>query len=161
MAYRLTHDKVQSQDLVQETILRCLIRSWDPEEIKAPLAYLFQCMRTAWIDSQRKNKKYEVVSLDDPLNNELLEAKLIVESDVLRSLENEELMKTLKANVGRLTASEKQLLDLWLRAFTADEIARELAEDVRVIRYELNALMAKIRYRLKHNNKRSPLKNMP
>jgi RNA polymerase sigma factor (sigma-70 family) len=161
-AHALTRDAVQSQDLVHETVLRFLTYDRDLEKIKAPLPYLLLSMRNVWIDLQRKHNKHNEVSLDDLLSSEKLEAKyLLVESDVLRSLENEELAETFWANVGPLTLHENRLLALWFGNYTADEIARALGEDVRVTRYDLNALKAKIRYRLKHKDMRRSLKNVP
>lgn len=153
MARALTRNDVHStEDLVQQTVLRCLTYAPDLEKIKEPKSYLRRSMRNIWIDSRHK---HDEISLDDPLMSELPEtALLFVEPDVLRSLENEELRKTLREKQGPLTIYENRLLSLHLDGYTINEIANLLHEDVHRTRYNLNALKTKVRYRVKQKGKR-------
>jgi RNA polymerase sigma factor (sigma-70 family) len=151
MARALTTNDLNPEDLVQETILRCLKYAPDLNKIKEPLRYFRQAMRNVWIDSIRSENGHR----SDPLISELPDtAHPVVEPNVLRLLENEELMKSLKVKQGPLTDEERHLLTLRIQGLTTDEIAKVLNEDIRVTRYRCNALMAKLRYRVKQEIKR-------
>ena len=157
VAHRLTHDPAESQDLVQETIMRSLTYTAYPQKVNEPLRYLCKLMRHVWLDGKRRHKAAIFVSLDHLLTSELPESQnlfeikyLCLKSDVQQLLENKEFVETLRANLEPLSFYERQLLNLRLREYTSDEIAKELGKNVRLIRSDLNALMAKIRYRLRH-----------
>jgi RNA polymerase sigma factor (sigma-70 family) len=147
-AKMLTDDMASSEDLVQETIVRCLSYAPKPQKIRNPLGYLIRTMRHAWLDDKHKVK---AASLDDPTSPEALATeRLTVEVDPLRSLENEELLKRLYERRGVLASREERLLELLLGGNTNEEIAQELGEDIGVIRSDMNALKAKLRYRLRN-----------
>jgi RNA polymerase sigma factor (sigma-70 family) len=72
------------------------------------------------------------------------------ELDALINEENEKLMMILNEQSANLTEREKQLLEMHLMGFTRLEVADAFHEDVDVIRADLNALIAKMRYRVRH-----------
>ncbi|MDQ1640608.1 MAG: Sigma-70 region 2 [Pyrinomonadaceae bacterium] len=152
MARSLTRNDVDfTEDLVQQTILRCLKYAPDLARIAEPTSYLRRLMRNTWIDSVRKHNE---ISLDDPSISALPETAMPSEEpNILRLLENEQLRENLMLNQGPLTTYEIRLLRLRLEGYTHDEIASLLREDVRVTRCNSNALMAKIRYRIQQKIK--------
>jgi DNA-directed RNA polymerase specialized sigma24 family protein len=102
-------------------------------------------MRNLWIDKYRSEHLLEVESLDAMSNADSLST---VEPQVHDMLENEELLNTLRINQGPLTLREQQLLIRHLQGYSCSEIAEEMSEDVRLTRCDLNAVKAKVRYRL-------------
>jgi len=150
-AHRLANGNLSdAEDLMQETIYRALLYPRDPATVENPLSYLLRIMRNAWRDKWVKENTAHTDSLDDILSNEALSKKLpTIELEVLSILENEELQDQMMRNIGRLTSRERLLLDLHLQGYNSSEIASQLNEDVRLIRYDLNAVRSKVRYRLR------------
>ncbi len=72
-----------------------------------------------------------------------------MEPDILRILENKDLQSAMTVKRGVLTLREKTLLEQYLMDYKCEEIAKNLNEDVRLTRSDLNAVKSKIRYRLK------------
>lgn len=148
-ARRLTNGKTHdAEDLAQETVFRVLHYSPNPDKIKNHLNYILRAMRHAWMDKWRHDQAAKTDSFE-----ELEETKRLnhpaVEPDVLRILENKELLKLLKDNHGPLTNREMFLLTKHLEGYDCAEIAAMLGEDERIVRADLNAVRAKVRYRLK------------
>ena len=142
-----------AEDLVQGTVCRALSYAKDPQEVKSPLGYLLSIMRSIWINEWRKAHTADTESLDELLSakpDDRLHRQVepAVEPEAERFLENEEYRAELKANMGRLTPREKQLLRLYLEGYNCKEIAAKLNEDVRLIRSDLNAVRTKVRLRL-------------
>jgi RNA polymerase sigma factor (sigma-70 family) len=133
------------EDLLQETICRALTYSPDPREIKSPLSYLLRMMRNSWIDRWKKENSANVESLEDLLNSG---QHPTVEPVVQRMLESRELQHEMAAKQGPLTPREKLLLELYLKGLKCQDIADRLDENVRLTRSDLNAVKAKVRYRL-------------
>lgn len=149
MARKLTaSDPQPEEDLVQDTILRCLKYAPDLKNIEDPIRYLYRTMRNLLFDRRRK---HEVVSLDDPTSSELeKDVSLRIEPRILSLLEEKELIESFRESLrGPLTLEEKELLKLMLEGLDSNEIAEILREDVRLTRYNCNALKAKLRYRVK------------
>jgi RNA polymerase sigma factor (sigma-70 family) len=146
-ARRLANGRLSdAEDLAQEAVCRALIYSSDPAEIKNTLTYLLRIMRNAWIDKWKKENTANVESLDDLLSTG---QHPMVDPDILRILENEDLQDAMTAKQEDLTPREKILLELYFKGFKCKEIADQLSEDVRLTRSDLNAVKAKVRYRLK------------
>lgn len=150
-ARRLANGRLyDAEDLMQETFCRALIYPSDPEEIGNPLGYLLRVMRNVWRDKWVKEQTEITDSLDDLLENgRVRSAEPVVESDIQRILENEELMAKMEVKQGPLNSREKLLLKLHLEGFKCNEIAARLNEDVRLVRSDLNAVRTKVRYRLR------------
>jgi DNA-directed RNA polymerase specialized sigma24 family protein len=134
-------------DLVQETVLRALFYSPNPERIRSPLSYLLTVMRHVWTDKWGHDHTAETESLDHLQDTKRLKHPAI-EPDVLRILENEDLLKQLSDKRGPLTPREQLLLTKHLEGYNCAEIAAVLGEDKRLTRSDLNAVRVKVRYRL-------------
>jgi len=154
-ALRLANGRVEdAEDLVQGTVCRILMYPRNPQKIGSPLRYLFRVMRNLWIDGERKERRKKTDSLDELRSRETEQnhrrsVEPTVEPTALRMLENNEFRDKLRAKQGPLTTREKLLLALYLRGYSRKEIADMLNEDVRLIRSDLNAVIAKVRGRLK------------
>ena len=154
-AMRLANGRsYDAEDLVQETICRALTYSKEPESIRNPLGYLLRMLRSIWITKWHKENTANMKSLDELQSESGLKNYPAVEPDVFRILENEEFALKLKAIPGPLTAREKELLKLYLEAYSCKEMAELLNEDVRVTRYDLNAVKNKLKQRIKRGGKR-------
>lgn len=145
-ARRLANGRAyDAEDLVQETACRALIYSRNPEEIRSPAGYLLRMMRNIWVDKWARENTANTESLEDLLANG---RHPTVEPVVQRVLENEELRSRMDAKQGPLSPREKTLLALYMRGYKCKDIAEELNENVRLTRSDLNAVKAKVRYRL-------------
>lgn len=134
-----------AEDLVQETACRALIYAKNPAEIKSPLSYLLRMMRNVWTDKWARENVANLESLDDLLCTGRDPA---VESDVQRILESKELKEEMGTRQGPLTPRERLLLELYMSGCKCKDIAEQLGENVRLTRCDLNAVKAKVRYRL-------------
>jgi RNA polymerase sigma factor (sigma-70 family) len=141
-------DGTEADDLLQELALRILRALPEPAQVECPQAYLMTTLKrlnfTKW--SRQRNIKTE--SLEDE-KGKVKQGIPNVEPDAPRLLDNQDLWETLFKLGGPFTDRENKLLKLHLKAYEATEIAELLNEDVRIIRADLNAIKAKIRYRLK------------
>jgi len=146
-ARRLTNGRVyDAEDLVQETACRALTYTPDPGGIGNPASYLLRIMRNIWVDKWARENSANVERLDDLLSSARHPK---VEPIVQQVLETRELQEEMNVGQGQLTAREQLLLKLHLKGYTSKDIADRLQEDVRVTRTDLNAVKAKVRYRLK------------
>ena len=135
-----------AEDLLQGTLCEALAADKNPREIqKNPLNYLLGIMHNAWVDTVRGKNEADVQSLEQLK----FDQHPTVDPDVFRVLEHEERVARFEAEHGPLNPREKFLLKRHLMGHTNQEIADELHEDVKVIRYDLNAVKSKVRYRLK------------
>lgn len=137
-----------AEDLVQDTICRVIRYSPDPAKIKNPAAYLARTLRSLWIDHWKKLRGLRMQSIDDETDTILRNEIPSVEPDVLRHLENEELRKDLRIVSGNLKPLEKEVFKLFLEGYDCEEIAKILDKDQYLVSYVLNAVRAKIRYRV-------------
>jgi RNA polymerase sigma factor (sigma-70 family) len=146
-ARRLVNGRVyDAEDLFQETACRALIYSRDPDGIGNPAYYLLRMMHNIWIDKWKKENSANVESLDELLSSARHPK---VEPVVQQVLETQELQEEINVGQGQLTAREELLLKLHLKGYKSKDIAELLEEDVRVTRTDINAVKAKVRYRLK------------
>lgn len=144
-------DRSLAEELVQDTFCRVISYSSNLAKINNPLGYLKKTMKNLWIDQWKKSGGIRMLSIDDD-NEEKREALInelpSVEPDIHRILENEELSNQLRIATGNLKPSERDVFRLFLRGLDCREIATLLNKDVYRINYELNAVRAKIRYRV-------------
>lgn len=145
LANRRSYD---AEDLIQETACRVLVYSRNPAEIRSPLGYLLRVMRNVWADKWARDNVANLESLDDLLSTGRDPA---VEPDVQRLLESMELKEEMGVRQGPLTEREELLLGLYMNGYKCKDIADEMGENVRLIRSDLNAVKAKVRYRLAHS----------
>lgn len=153
-ARRLANGKdYDAADLVQETVVRVLFYSPNPKKIRNPLSYALTVMRHVWTDKWRDERAAETDSLD-----QLREAQMLVEPavepDILRILENEELLEQMNKRRGPLTPREDLLLMKHLEGYSCGEIASHLDEDKRATRADLNAVRVKVKQRLQQKGDR-------
>lgn len=137
-----------AEDLVQDTIYRVILYSPDPAKINNPWAYLVRTLRSLWIDRWKKVKGLQMQSLDDADNEALRKEIPGVQPTVLRDLENEDLRRELRIASGNLKPIEKDVFKLFLEGYDCKEIAEILNKDPYLVSYSLNAVRAKIRYRV-------------
>lgn len=147
-ACRLANGKsYDAVDLVQETVFRVLFYSPNPKKIRSPLGYLLTIMRHVWTDKWGRERTSATESFEQ-LQERMSLAKAAMEPDVLRILENEDLLKQMSEKRGPLTPREELLLTKHLEGYNCAEIAHMLGEDKRVTRSDLNAVRMKVRHRL-------------
>jgi DNA-directed RNA polymerase specialized sigma24 family protein len=151
-ARRLTKSKNDDAvDLVQETVLRVLFYSPDPRTIRTPLRYLYRVLHHVWTDKWSRERRGDTDSLEQLQEMERL-IEPAAEPDVLRILENEDLLKQFSDRRGPLTPREDLLLTKHLEGYSCGEIAVMLGEDKRVTRSDLNAVRVKVRHRLRQKD---------
>lgn len=144
--HRLTRGNwTEAEDVVSEAFLRVMRYSERPEEITNVLSYLLKMVQHIFRDRWRAENVQRKESLDDLVG---MGRDPAVEPEVFRVLESEELRAEMMVSRGPLSSREKLLLTLHLQGYTADEIASRLGENIRMTRSDLNALRAKVRYRL-------------
>jgi RNA polymerase sigma factor (sigma-70 family) len=148
----------EAEDVVSEAFLRVMYYVKNPETIGNLLGYLWLTSKRVWIGKRKKENTAYMDSLDDLLSDGL---QPTVEPDAIRNLENKELEETIRAKQGALTPREKHLLKLYLEGYSCDEIGSLLDEDVRVVRSDLNAVKAKVRYRLKKSKAKTKGSGQP
>lgn len=149
---RLTNgDLAKAEDIVSEAFLRAMDFVENTEAIENPFGYLWKVSQRVWSAKRHKERSDKMESL------ELLSAAKhpTIEPAAFRILENQEYREMIRVEQGRLTPRESRLLELHLQANTCDEIASELAEDVRLTRTDLNAVRNKVRYRLRRAKAKS------
>jgi RNA polymerase sigma factor (sigma-70 family) len=144
----MTYD---AEDLVHDTYYRVLSHPKHPDGIRNPKAYLLRTMRNMWIDNWKRDNKRNTESLELLKNRSEAINQYFVIPCVLKNLENEDLMRQFDNRQGQLTSRERTLLKLHLDGYSAKDIAFSLKEDLSRTRIDLNAVRAKIRYRLKNS----------
>lgn len=161
-ARKLARDNLDPDDLVQETVCRAITRCADPSHVEKPVGYLLGMMHNIWRDMWHKERylrRRSSTSLED-----IVEADHpIVNPETLHLLELEQSVQNLRrefnAKRGPLTDREEYLLLMHFTGYKNTEIAEKLGEDVRVTRSDLNATIAKVRYRM--NSKKTKRSVIP
>jgi DNA-directed RNA polymerase specialized sigma24 family protein len=139
----------EADDLCQDLAVRILRLLPDPAGIECVTAYLIKTMRRLNITHWRRESRKQMESWEDENGNERAGTHRMVDAVAPTILENQALQKTLIQHGGPFTSCEEQLLRLHLQGYECKEIARRLGQDVRIVRADLNAVRAKIRYRLR------------
>jgi DNA-directed RNA polymerase specialized sigma24 family protein len=150
-------DKAYAEDIYQQAMLNAF--EVDPNRIDDKVNYLIKIVQnlcydqhtrpgrlspalTVLLDAQHneENKELLPMQIPDPKRGPALDAEV--------KEQNEKYLRTLALHSTDLTEREKELLRLHLCGFTNKEIAVRKGEDVKVIRADMNAVKAKIRYRV-------------
>jgi RNA polymerase sigma factor (sigma-70 family) len=152
-ALRLTKNtNLDADDLTHQTICKVVELSPDPERIKNPVAYLTTCLRNTFLSIIKKNPQQMMVSLDDEKNIPLMNKILTIDPVALRNLENEELneelKKTLEIAMRNLKPEEYDIFSSFLEYGDCDQVADVLNKDIFRVKYVLNSVRSKVRYRL-------------
>jgi RNA polymerase sigma factor (sigma-70 family) len=144
-----------AEDLVGETTYRILKYTPDPLEIEDYRSYLSRILKNIWIDQWKKRKGVLMHSIDDETNTGLISELPAIEPTALRILENEALKNDPKIKIvtAKLKPDERKVLMLHLEDYNCKEIAGILNLDLYYVKYVLNAVRAKIRYRVEKISK--------
>lgn len=144
------------EDIIQNMTVRRLIRGSNASPITNPQSYVRRTIKLGRID-QSKLKSTNHCSLDQLTNNEcerppkeLVNPRRNPEMQAQLNEENEQYRRMLTIASRGLNPREKALLALHLQGYSNDEIARRYNEHVSAIRHDMNAVLMRIRYRLKH-----------
>lgn len=150
--------------IVQDSVVRLLRLSPDPNRISDRKNYWIKTVQNQCYEALRKRKVEAalVVSRDTPPQNDEgdelpppdpSDSNRDPEMNAIINEETERLLRELEMKSADLTEREKALLDLHLVGYSNDEVASMWSEDVKLIRVDMNAVVAKIRYRLRHPKK--------
>ena len=149
-----------AEDLVQDAWVNVLIRRPDVEGLEKPESSVLKAVQnvcfdrynrrsrlraenTVYLDAQKADEdERPMMELPDPRRGPEMDAEI--------KIDNERLLRILAAHCRDLTKRERDLLALHLQGYTNEEIASAWGEDVKVIRTDMNAVLAKVRYRLQH-----------
>jgi DNA-directed RNA polymerase specialized sigma24 family protein len=150
--------------VLQDSAVRILRLLPDPVRIEDRRNYWLKTVQHQCYEllRQRNIDTARTVSRDTPSNN--ADGEEVLPSDpadpnrdpemnAIINEENEVLLSALEMHCAGLTERERALLALRLAGYTNAEIASMWGEDVIVIRADMNALMAKLRYRIMHGTK--------
>lgn len=149
-----------AEDKLHDAYVRLLERVPDADGIADRDNYALKAVQNICIDRCKSRSRLAAehsvpldTRKDDENDQPLLELPDPERSPEMNAQINEQteiLLRQLKFQCADLTVREKRLLVLHLQGFLNDEIARDWDEDVKIIRVEMNAVLAKIRYRLQH-----------
>jgi RNA polymerase sigma factor (sigma-70 family) len=151
-------------DVVHDSVVRVLRLLPDPDRIGDQKNYWLKIIQNRCYELLRKRnmEAARTVSRDTPSKNgdgeEVLppdpaDPNRDPEMNARINEENELLLSELEMHCADLTKRERDLLALRFPGYTNAEIAKMWGEEVKVIRADMNAVMAKIRYRLQHGTK--------
>lgn len=136
-----------AEDIVQDTFIKILSLLPNPEEIEDKLNYLRRSVHNTWVDWWKRTNQLKTISIDDPHTREVYALAAPERGDSIEA-ETEAHRLMLQIELRRLNLRERAVLVKYLEGYKRNEIAAQLNEDARVISYELNAVRAKVRYRL-------------
>ena len=156
-ALRLTNNQTEAEEITQTAFMRFLLRvKRKKKEVRYVQAYLSKTVNNLWIDVLNRRRKEMAVSYDDDQIRETLEHEAAQSDDSVSSIENriyfKELQRALplKVILGGLEEYEKQLLLLKkVDERSIKEIAVIVGKDICQVRYDLQKLGAKLRYRVR------------
>jgi RNA polymerase sigma factor (sigma-70 family) len=141
---------VDPRDLVSDLAVRILRYDPDPAKLTTgPTAYLMTILRNVWNDRLRREIRAHEESLEDENGEMKAGVQPIVAADAERLLENRELYELLLKHCGPLNPREECIFMMHIDGADNDEIAHYLGAVVEVVAVELNAVKAKVRYRIR------------
>jgi RNA polymerase sigma factor (sigma-70 family) len=144
-------DGYEDEDLLHDSFVRRLEQGSEAEPIRKPKSYYKRVITHGRID-RLKRKSRNNISLDELTNDdpakELVDPRRNPEMQAEFNEKIERYRRMLKIACRDLTKRERELLALHLQGFSNKEIANHLGESLKAIRHDINAIMAKIRYRL-------------
>lgn len=155
--FSITHDYELSTEIAQQAVVNYLIRmekkKWQLE-IENEGAYLVRIAHNLLNDGWRAHGRAEWMSLDQQLDDRLLKelGQITDAFDVENKIYWESVAQILpwKTILGGLDARERRLFLLHeVEGLSNKEVARELNDNVIIVRYELQKIKAKIRARVK------------
>ena len=147
-----------AEDLVSEAFRRAMTYVKNTAAIESVYAYLWMVVKRLSYSKPTGANSFSMINLDDLAEDEQHPS---VEPTAESDLETRELFDRLYANLGPLTPREMLLLKLFLSGYTPKEAAAQLDEDVRITRVDINALKAKLRYRLQKGRAKTTRQGRP
>lgn len=158
----LTRNRTDAEDITQETLLyfkeHMEKNHWEVE-IENIESYLRRIARNLYIDLSKRRKKERQVSYDDEESMQThteLDRKAIASDNVITRIEDailyKKLMRSLPMRALLSGLNERELKLLYMKSVeerTPEEIADIMGEEKHTIRYDLNRLHAKLRYRVR------------
>lgn len=154
---KLTRNKTDAEDITQTTFTNFLQRMERTDwKLESPSirSYLSKTARNLCRDMWRKNSEIKTVSYDDDTVRETMEQQAAQIDDSVAQLENriyaKEMFKALPHVILQgFTDYEKQLFQLRrVEQRSLHEIAATVGRDIGQVRYELQKIEARIRYRV-------------
>jgi RNA polymerase sigma factor (sigma-70 family) len=147
--------------VVQDSTVRLLRLIPNPDRIADRRNYWIKTVQNQCNDllRQRIRAAARTVSLDTPVSDDddnesppldPPDRSRGPQMDAEINEKTENLLRELESHCDGLTKREKDLLALHLRGLSNDQIASAWRDDVKIIRVDMNAVLVKIRYRLKH-----------
>lgn len=142
-AYRLTGNRDDAQDLVQDSVLDAL-RSFDRFQIGTRFdRWMQQIITHNFIDRQRAQPKVKVESLDQPLGDEEEDERTLEVPDVTSEpghlIEERELEEPVQRALDELPAEYRAVVVLSdIEGYSYDEIAAALKVPIGTVRSRLN-----------------------
>jgi len=135
-------------DETKDAINQFFIHFWDNRDklgkVENLKAYLFVSFRRWLITRLQQSKKHYQVTLDDNLNNELVEQSY--EEYLIGQVSNEELGLVLKNAIATLPVRQRKLLQLrFYEHLGFEEIAEKTSLSVRTIYNKLHEAIKKLR----------------
>jgi RNA polymerase sigma factor (sigma-70 family) len=163
LANRIVKNPSLAEDLLQDVCVRLLGRE-DADENEVKPKYFMTAMRNASFTARRKQSRSPLtnaVQIDGPVSEEADDSSVQVphpglnpEMETERCETNNRLLGIVRSCSEKLTDREKALFLSHLRGYTNEEIAHAWREDDKKIKKEMNAVIAKMRYRCQRENKK-------
>lgn len=147
-AYRLCMDKHQSEDLLQDLLVKLYPRMNELAEIQNLRSWLERSLYNLYIDSFRRNKRNPVQLGDEEYQDALNITPTLVDNPE-SSLEEQQLMKRIQHCLGRLNDDQRQLIGLHdIEGYTLPELAAILDTPVGTLKSRLHRAREKLKQSL-------------
>jgi RNA polymerase sigma factor (sigma-70 family) len=163
LANRIVKNRSLAEDILHDINVRMLKRkNADEKEIKPK--YFLKAMKNGSLTELGKRSRLmltNAVQIDRPLTGEsedgsgqIPDTGFNPEMEAERCETNNRFLRIVRSCSQNLTDREKALFLSHLRGYTNEEIAEAWGEDIKLIQEEMNAVIAKMRYRCRRENKK-------
>ena len=163
LANRMVRDPSLAQDILQDVNVR-LLKQKDADKKEVNPNYFLKAMKNSSLTELRRRSRSmltNAVQIDGPVTEDGDDSSVQVpapgfnpEMETERYETNNRFLRIVRSCSKKLTDREKALFLSHLRGFENEEIARAWGEDHKKIQEEMNAVMAKMRYRCRRENKK-------
>ena len=142
-------DACENEDFLHDVVVRLLKRGRDADEIRNLKSYINKGITFGRIDKS-KRKSRNNFSIDELTTDEVQRRELVDprRNPEMQAESNDENRRMWSIACRNLNEREKALLALHVQGYSSQEIADRSGENVKAIRHDLNAIKAKIRYRI-------------
>jgi RNA polymerase sigma factor (sigma-70 family) len=152
VALSLTNGKEEdADDLIHEAMYQGMRYTKNFQDVEDVIAYLIVIMNNILFNKKKQRENsFKRHSLDDPETGSDVENQLpYYPADQQSILEQKEYIESVIAISGELPATERELWKMWLLNKDFTEMSDTLSVSVAQVKVKLNALKAKLRYRLR------------